>query len=169
MTLTLDSTNRGLARSSHLAGKPGEATGLALLNSLELNTIAGNTSSVPSLSLVGDVHLQETLNCQRNHGTGLIYSTMIHPDAPRLSPGQTSPLLYLITLGSGSYMQQSTSHMIAHVQAFKRPSSNSLRALLTGTPLQQHLALSEYVLRACHRIMQCMHNTSHASQLSTRI
>ena len=155
--------------SSHLAGEPGEPTGLALLNSLELNTITGSTRSVPSLSLVGDVQLQGTLNPQHNHRTRLIYSMTIHPGAPRLSPGRTSPLLHLIIPGSGSYTQQRTSHAIACVQAFTRRSSNSLQALLTGTLQQQHLALSEYVLRACHKTMQCMHNTSRASQSSARI
>ena len=57
-----------------------------------------------------------------------------HDDSPRhtrLSPGRTLPLLHLMTLGSGSYTQQSSSHAIARAQAFTRPSSNSPRALAT--------------------------------------
>ena len=88
--------------------------------------------------------------------------TTIHTDTTRLSPGRTSPSSHprsqLIILGSGSYTKQSLRHAIARVHAFTRPSSNSPRAPLTDTTTPQHPALSEYVLRACHRTIQ--RNTS---------
>ena len=86
------------------------------------------SSASPSLFIVEDVQLQGTLNCQRNHRT---HSTTIHPDAPGCHQGGHRLLPQLITLGSGSYTQQSTSHAIARAQAFTRPSSNSPRALAT--------------------------------------
>ena len=116
--------------SSHSAGEPGVATGLALPATSSSTQPINNTSLVSSsLSLVEYAQLQGTLNCQRNYQTWLIHGTTIPADAPWVSPGQTLPLIQLITLSSGSYTQQSTSHAIACVQAFTRPSSNSPRAL----------------------------------------
>ena len=50
---------------------------------------------------------------------------------PAVTRADIAFLPQLMTLGSGSYTQQSTSHAIARAQAFTRPSSNSPRALAT--------------------------------------
>ena len=88
-----------------------------------------------------------------------------HDNSPRhtwLLPGRTSPLLHLMTLGSGSYTQQSTSHAIARAQAFTRPSSNSPRALATHW---HTAAAASGTVRV--RLQNCaMQGTSRASQSS---
>ena len=61
-----------------------------------------------------------------------------------------------MTLGSGSYTQQSTSHAIARAQGFTRPSSNSPRALATHwhTAAAASGTVRVYVFQACHRTVQ---------------